>query len=76
MWFTKCVGDINLYLKGSVYYIDLPCVATIYLLLVIELRDFCKVFLKKGVSNSFLNMTDMILALELMPMVQNSSREK
>ena len=69
MWFTKCVGDISLYLKGSVYYIDLPCVATIHLLLVIELRDICMGFFKKGVFNSFLNMADMILALELMSMV-------
>ena len=50
------------------FYLDLPYVASIYLLLVIEFRAFCMVFLKIGVFMSFLHMTD-ISALALMPIL-------
>ena len=78
MWLTKFVGGINLYLKEIVYYLDLPCVATFYLLLVIEFRLFCLGFLKiflKVFLCLFLHMTGMILALGLTPIVKSSSRD-
>ena len=41
--------DINFISKKSVCYIDLSCIATIYLLVVISFRVFCMVDLKIGV---------------------------
>ena len=39
-------GIFAVYLKESVYYLDCPFVARVYLLLVIEFRVFCMGFLK------------------------------
>ena len=80
MWFTECVGDINQYLKENVYYLDLPCVATIYLLLVIEFKVSCIGFLKVFLSlflhiTNILDMIDMIFPFELTSIVQTSSQK-
>ena len=69
MWFSKYVGGINLYPKESYYYLDLPCVASIYLLTVNKFRVFCLKLFK--ILSLFLHM-----ALELTPIVQSFSQEK
>ena len=50
MWFSKYVGGINLHLKKIYYYLDLPCVATVYLLIVNKSRVFCMKFFKNFIS--------------------------
>ena len=49
------VFEESVYISRKVFfYLDLPCVATVYLLLVIEFRVFCMSFLKIGVFICFL----------------------
>ena len=50
MWFSKNVGGINLHPKKIYYYLDLPCVATVYLLIVNKFRVFCMKFFKNFIS--------------------------
>ena len=63
------------HLQESVFYIDLPCVAAVWLVLIIELTVFYIGFLKKVVLSPFFYITGMIPVLELTLIGQGLSKK-